>query len=119
MGDKATVDAALTLAQELLAVGLDIFPLSSVDAMPELIGSLSPRGLSLFGRALAVLLAKSAEQTMDGIPAPECVAPDLCASCANNQMLLCMPSLLERIVALLTLRAPPPGLWSHMLAQLP
>jgi len=119
MGEKHTVDAALTLAQELLAVGLDIFPLSYVHALPELLASLSPRGLSLVGRALAVLLAKSAEQTMDGIPAPECVAPDLCASCANNQLLLSMPCLLPRIVALLRLRAPPPGLWGHMLAQLP
>ena len=25
---------------------------------------------------------------MDGVPAPECVAPDLCASCSNNQLLL-------------------------------
>jgi len=119
MGDKQTVDAALTLAQELLAVGLDIFPLSCVHALPELLAGLSPRGLSLVGRALAVLLAKSAEQSMDGIPAPECVAPDLCASCANNQLLLAMPCLLPRIVALLRLRAPPPGLWGHMLAQLP
>lgn len=119
MGDKHTVDAALTLAQELLAVGPDIFPLSAVPQLPQLLFSLSPRGLSLVGRALAVLLAKAAEQTMDGVPAPECVAPDLCASCANNHMLLAIPSLLPRIIALLRLRAPPPGLWGHMLAQLP
>jgi len=119
MGEKQTVDAALTLAQELLAVGPDIFPLSAVPQLPQLLASLSPRGLSLVGRALAVLLAKAAEQTMDGVPAPECVAPELCASCANNQMLLAIPSLLSRIIKLLKLRAPPPGLWSHMLAQLP
>ncbi|KAL3912601.1 MAG: hypothetical protein SGPRY_008281, partial [Prymnesium sp.] len=119
MGDKHTVDAALTLAQELLAVGRDIFPLSSVPNLPQLLVSLSPRSLALVGRALAVLLAKAAERSTDGVPAPECVAPDLCASCANNQMLLAIPSLLSRIIALLRLKAPPPGLWGHMLAQLP
>ena len=40
-----------------------------------------------------MLLAKAAEQSMDGVPAPECVAPDLCASCANNQLLLEVPCL--------------------------
>ena len=70
MGEKLTVDAALTLAQELLAVGAEIFPLSTVPQLPQLLVSLSPRGLSLVGRALAVLLAKAAEQTMDGVPAP-------------------------------------------------
>lgn len=118
MGDRQVVDSALTLAQELLSVGPDVFPLSTVPHLPELISKLSPRGLSLMGRALAVLLAKSAEQTMDGVPAPECVPPDLCASCANNAALLAMPKLLERIVALLRLKSPPPGLWGHMLAQL-
>ena len=91
MAERSTVDAALTLAQELLAVGPDIFPLSCVAALPRLLEGLSPSGLSLVGRALAVLLAKAAEQTMDGVPAPECVAPDLCASCANNQLLLSVP----------------------------
>ena len=65
------------------------------------------------------LLAKAAEQTMDGVPVPECVAPNLCASCLNNQLLLSVPTLLPRIVELLRLQAPPPGLWGHMLAQLP
>jgi hypothetical protein len=59
-----------------------------VAALPSLLEQLSPSGLSLVGRALAVLLAKAAEQSMDGVPAPECVPPDLCASCANNQLLL-------------------------------
>jgi hypothetical protein len=119
MGNRATVDASLTLAQELLSVGHDVFPLSAVPNLPQLIADLSPRGLSLVGRALAVLLAKSAEQTPPGVPAPDCVPPDLCDSCANNAALLAMPVLLERIVALLALKAPPDGLWGHMLGQLP
>ena len=79
------VDAALTLAQELLSAGQDVFPLTAVPDLPGLIGRLSPRGLvaraprnplgtfsgppwsvpvglALVSRALAVLLAKSAEQ---------------------------------------------------------
>lgn len=119
MGKRATVDASLTLAQELLSVGRDVFPLSVVPNLPGLIAGLSPRGLSLVGRALAVLLAKSAEATLAGVPAPDCAPPDLCDSCANNAALLAMPTLLERIVALLSLKAPPDGLWGHMLAQLP
>ena len=74
-------------------MGPEIFPLASVAALPSLLEQLSPAGLSLVGRALAVLLAKAAEQSMDGVPAPECVAPDLCASCANNQLLLEVPCL--------------------------
>ncbi len=119
MGDKRTVDNALTLAQELLAVGPDVFPLDADPSLVPLIESLLPRGLALVGRALAVLLAKSAEQSTEGVPAPECVAPDLCASCANNKLLVGIPSLLPRIVALLRLKAPPPGLGGHMLAQFP
>jgi len=121
MGDRRTVDAALTLAQELLSVGADVFPLSAVPNFSELIRGLSPRGLSLMGRALAVLLAKTAEQNQDGVPAPECVPPELCASCANNAVLLALPQLLERIVRLLQTEAPPAGLWDHMLtaSQLP
>ena len=34
-------------------------------------------------------------------------------------MLLAVPELLPRVVALLRLGSPPPGLWSHLLAQLP
>ena len=119
MGHKELVDASLTLAQELLAIGPEVFPLSCVPQLPELLTSLSPRGLALVGRALAVLLAKAAEDPMEGLPAPECVAPALCASCANNQLLLAVPELLPRVVGLLRLRTPPPGLWGHMLAQLP
>ena len=119
MAHKQLVDAALTLAQELLAIGPQVFPLSAVHKLPELLTSLTPRGLSLVGRALAVLLAKAAEDGMDGLPAPECTPPNLCASCANNTMLLEVPELLPRIVALLRLRSPPPGLWGHMLTQLP
>ena len=119
MAHKQLVDGALTLAQELLAIGPDVFPLASVPQLPELLESLTPRGLSLVGRALAVLLAKAAEDGADGLPAPECTPPNLCASCANNSLLLEVPSLLPRIVALLKLRSPPPGLWGHMLTQLP
>lgn len=119
MGQRELVDASLTLAQELLAIGPEIFPLSCVPQLPALLTSLSPRLLALVGRALAVLLAKAAEDPMEGLPAPECVAPNLCASCSNNQLLLAVPELLPRIVGLLRLRTPPPGLWGHMLAQLP
>ena len=35
-----------------LAVGIDIFPLAQVEALPALLESLSPRGLSLVARAL-------------------------------------------------------------------
>ncbi|EOD34597.1 hypothetical protein EMIHUDRAFT_122763 [Emiliania huxleyi CCMP1516] len=82
---REAVDAALTLAQELLSAGQDVFPLTAVPDLPGLIGRLSPRGLAaraprnplgtfsgppwsvpvglaLVSRALAVLLAKSAEQ---------------------------------------------------------
>lgn len=119
MAHKQLVDAALTLAQELLAIGPDVFPLAAVPQLPELLTSLTPRGLSLVGRALAVLLAKAAEDSADGLPAPECTPPHLCASCANNTLLLNVPNLLARVVALLRLRSPPPGLWGHMLTQLP
>lgn len=112
--DKRLVDAALTLAQELLAVGPAVFPLASIPGLPDLLGSLSPRSLALAGRALAVLLARAAEATLaEGLPEPECVPPELCASCANNQLLLETPKLLERIVLLLRI-APPVGLWGHM-----
>ena len=63
MQHKPLVDAALTLAQELLAVGPDIFPLAAVEDLAPLLSGLTPRGLSLVGRALAVLLAKAAEDT--------------------------------------------------------
>ena len=121
MAHSELVDASLTLLQELLAVGIDIFPLAQVEALPALLESLSPRGLSLVARALAVLLAKAAEDTggEGGLPPPECVPPDLCASCANNAALLEVPNLLPRIVSLLRLKLPPPGLWGHMLSQLP
>ena len=113
--DKRLVDAALTLAQELLAVGPAVFPLASIPGLPALLGSLSPRSLALAGRALAVLLARAAEATLaEGLPEPECVPPELCASCANNQLLLETPRLLERIVTLLRMRAPPVGLWGHV-----
>ena len=92
-----------------------------MEALPALLESFSPRGLSLVGRALAVLLAKAAEDTggEGGLPPLECVPPDLCASCANNAALLEVPNLLPRIVSLLRLKLPPPGLWGHMLSQLP
>ena len=70
---KQLADTVLTLAQELLAVGPEVFPLSAVERLPELLTSLTPRGLTLVGRALAVLLAKAAEEPLDGLPTPECV----------------------------------------------
>jgi hypothetical protein len=98
----------------VLAVGPAVFPLASIPGLPALLGSLSPRSLALAGRALAVLLARAAEATLaEGLPEPECVPPELCASCANNQLLLETPRLLERIVLLLRI-APPVGLWGHM-----
>lgn len=121
MAEKKLVDVALTLAQELLSVGRHVFPLQELPELPRLLSSLSPRGLSLVGRAIAVLLAKAAEE-VDEVPGapppPECVPPDLCASCRNNRLLLELPELLPRVVALLRLAAPPAGLSGHMLAQL-
>ena len=53
------MDAALTLAQELLSAGQDVFPLTAVPDLPGLIGRLSPK---------ATPQSPGCERAYDGLP---------------------------------------------------
>jgi len=75
MASQFTIDGALTLAQELLATMDDVFQLTKVPQLPELVASLRPRGFALLCRALTVILSKTGEQAPDRPPAPECEPP--------------------------------------------
>ena len=89
---KQLADTVLTLAQELLAVGPEVFPLSAVERLPELLTSLTPRGLTLVGRALAVLLAKAAEEPPTAFPRPSACRPTSAPRAATTSCCSACPS---------------------------
>ena len=92
----------------LLAAGDELFPLSSVDNLPGLVNSLTPKGLALFCRALAGIFSKGDDQaSFDGLPPPECVPPNLCTVCVNRAILLDVNVLIPRIIRLLDVRTAP------------
>ena len=92
----------------LLAAGDELFPLSTVDNLPGLVDSLTPKGLALFCRALAGIFSKSDDQAgFDGLPPPECVPPNLCTVCVNRAILLDIHALIPRIVKLLDVKVAP------------
>ena len=111
MQTGALVDGAVSLAQELLAAGPDLFVLTDVTGLHRIVPSLPPRALSLFCRTLAALFSKPEPPSSSPLPPPECVPPNLCPSCANRGLLVDIPGLLPRIVALLRSPAPPRRLW--------
>jgi hypothetical protein len=115
MGQKESIHRALTLALKLLSAIDDCFPLSDVNGFSHIISSLSPHNLAIVCRALAVLLSKPLEQSMEGLPPPECVPPNLCTKCKNNQLLVLLPDLLPRIVHLLSMPSPPNSLFRKTL----
>ena len=90
----------------LLAAG-DQFPLESVDDLPGLISSLTPKGLALFCRALASIFSKNDEAALDGVPPPECIPPNLCVVCVNRALLLEIDTFVPRVIRLLDVKRPP------------
>lgn len=92
----------------MLAAGDELFPLTDVDGMEELVEGLSPKGLALFCRALAGIFSRNDEQPLpDGLPPQECIPPNLCTVCVNRALLLGISCLIPRVVRLLRLDAPP------------
>eukprot|EP01052_Picozoa_sp_SAG31_P018638 SAG31_NODE_1328_length_8747_cov_11.561474_3_plen_216_part_00 len=91
----------------LLSAGDDLLPLSSIEELPLIVESLTPRGLALFCRALAGIFSKNDEPGPDGMPPPECIPPDLCTVCQNRALLLAIEPLIPRVVRLLAIGSPP------------
>ena len=87
--------------------------------LDDIVKSLDPRALSLFCRTIAALFSKPEPPSTSSLPPPECVPPNLCSACANRALLVEIPMLLPRVVALLKARDPPRRLVSdwHALAH--
>ena len=111
MEREAVLDNAVALTQELFAAGPDLFSLESVLCLDGIVKSLDPRALSLFCRTIAALFSKPEPPSISSLPPPECVPPNLCSACANRALLVEIPMLLPRVVALLKARDPPRRLW--------
>jgi hypothetical protein len=111
MQTSLLVDGAVSLAQELLAAGPDLFVLEEVTHLARLVPALPPRALALFCRTIAALFSKPEPPSSSPLPPPECVPPNLCAACANRGLLVDIPGLLPRIVQLLRAEGPPRRLW--------
>mmetsp|Transcript_35490 Transcript_35490/g.47914 ORF Transcript_35490/g.47914 Transcript_35490/m.47914 type:complete len:926 (-) Transcript_35490:162-2939(-) len=111
MGMDDTLDGAVSLAQELLATGAELFSLSTVQDLALLVQGLQPRALSLFCRTMATLFSKPEPGPALSLPPPECVPPHLCAACANRALLVEMPHFLPRMLTLLKSSDPPRRLW--------
>jgi hypothetical protein len=105
------IDSALGL---LLSAGNDVVSLTTVDGLPGIVQSLSPRGLALFCRALAGIFSKNDEPGDADMPPPECIPPNLCTVCLNREVLLKIELLLPRVVRLLAVGPPP-----HWLCPMP
>jgi hypothetical protein len=116
--DSNSMDMLMTLMQEIFASTKDAVRLSTLRSLPLVIQNFTPRQLSMFNRVVAVLCSKTSEDHRGLLPPPECVPPDLCATCCNSNFLVSeIECFIPRLVLLLTSELPAKGVLNSQLVS--